>query len=446
MKNKNMIVSLLLALAILVSACSTPATATPAPATTAPQAAEPTVAVATTAPAAAPTDAPTADAATDQPALTLTIWTDDNFTKALEKMVEPVQKEYGVKLVVQQLKFEEVMNQFQLAAPAGQGPDILVTNNGNVGELVKNGLVIPLSLGDVAPKYDPVAIKAWQYNGEQYGLPINTENVGFFINKDIVPACPTTWTEVRDISRKISASNGDNVDTNKYGFVLNETDAYHWYPLMTAFGGYVFAVTDKGYNPQDLGLDSEGTLAAAKYWDAYIKEKLQPAGIDDEIMLQFFETGKAAMIITGPWWTKRVVASGIKFEICPIPGEVKKNGQPFLGSFGYVISGFSKNQSLAEIFVKDFLSREENMRAIFDNTPQPPANLAVIASLTDPYLAAFAVAGKDALPLPAIPEMGAVWEGWTNALTLVSQQRDDPVNAFTTAAEQIRKKIAEGTK
>jgi maltose-binding protein MalE len=86
------------------------------------------------------------------------------------------------------------------------------------------------------------------------------------------------------------------------------------------------------------------------------------------------------------------------------------------------------------------------MRAIFNNTPQPPANLAVVASLTDPYLAAFAVAGKDALPLPSIPEMGAVWEGWTNALTLVSQQRDDPVHAFTTAAEQIRKKIAETTK
>jgi len=44
--------------------------------------------------------------------------------------------------------------------------------------------------------------------------------------------------------------------------------------------------------------------------------------------------------------------------------------------------------------------------------------------------------------MPAIPEMSAVWSAWGNGLTLIGQQREDPVQAFTDAAEQIRTAIA----
>ncbi len=431
MKTKSSILSIIMIMVVLISACSSPAAtpaATEAPATQAP--------AATTAPTEEPTSAPE---------ITLTVWTDESEFKSLTAMIEPAQKEYGINLVVQQIKFDDLWKQFQTAAPAGSGPDILIQPHNLLGQLVQNGLIVPLNLGDVAAQYAPAALNAWQYNGEQYGLPINTENVGFFINTDIVPNCPATWTEVMDISKTISANNTDKIETNKYGFVENATDVYHWYGLMTAFGGYVFGMTDKGYNPQDVGLDSEGTIAAANFWDSYIKAGLQPAGVsDDDTMTKFFITGQSAMMITGPWNTNKVIDAGIKFKICPIPGEVKDSGEPFMGSFGYIVSAFSKNVDTAQIFVNEFLSREENMRLLYDEKPNVPANLAVLASINDPNLAAYGVAGKDAQPMPAIPEMNSVWAAWANALTLVSNQGDTPENAFKTAADQVRKAIAEG--
>ena len=57
-------------------------------------------------------------------------------------------------------------------------------------------------------------------------------------------------------------------------------------------------------------------------------------------------------------------------------------------------------------------------------------------------MAAYGEAGLSALAMPAIPEMGSVWEAWNNAITLIAQQADDPENAFMTAADQVRTAIA----
>ncbi len=387
-------------------------------------------------------EAPAEEAAAD--AITLTLWSDDGQAPAFQAMVDAALEQYGVNLVVESLIFEDMYEQYNLAAPAGEGPDIIVAPHNIIGELSTNGLAVPMDLSDIAGQYSAAAIEAWQYNGEQYGLPFNTENVGFFINTDVVSACPATWTEVMDISREISANNTDDIETNKYGFVRMQADPYHFYPIMTAFGGYVFGKTDQGYNPEDVGLDSEGALAAAEFWDAYIKEGLQPAGVDGETMMTLFESGQSAMTITGPWFTQRVIDSGINFQICPIPGEVIERGEPFMGSFGLVVNPFSENADLAVIFVKEFLGSEENAQILYNETLKVPAHLGVLATIDDPYLAAYGEAGLTAQAMPAIPEMTAVWSAFNNAVLLVSQQGDTPDNAFITAAEQIRTAIEEG--
>jgi maltose-binding protein MalE len=45
--------------------------------------------------------------------------------------------------------------------------------------------------------------------------------------------------------------------------------------------------------------------------------------------------------------------------------------------------------------------------------------------------------------MPSIPEMGSVWQAWTDAYALIFTGTD-PVEAFTAAADQIRTLIAEG--
>lgn len=56
---------------------------------------------------------------------------------------------------------------------------------------------------------------------------------------------------------------------------------------------------------------------------------------------------------------------------------------------------------------------------------------------------AFGEAGIDGLPMPAIPEMSAVWASWGDAVTLVMQGQVSAEEAFSNAAQQIRDLISQ---
>ena len=58
----------------------------------------------------------------------------------------------------------------------------------------------------------------------------------------------------------------------------------------------------------------------------------------------------------------------------------------------------------------------------------------------DPNIQSFINAGTAAMPMPQIPEMGAVWASWVNATTLISQG-EDPVEAYEMAVVQIAEAI-----
>lgn len=376
-----------------------------------------------------------------EPEISLTIWADNTRAPILQDLADDFEAEYGVALVVEELGFGDIRDQLTIAGPAGEGPDIIVGAHDWLGELVSNGLLAPIDLGEKEADFSPVALTAFTYDGELYGMPNATENVALFINTDIVPECPATWSDVRTISEEISANNTGDTETDQYGFVRMEGDPYHFFPIQTAFGGYVFGLTEEGYDPTDVGIDDEGSLAAATWYGDYVAAGLQPQAVDWETMHLWFESGQSAMTITGPWAIGRINDSGIPYEICPIPGEVEETGAPFLGAQGFMVSAFSEDPLLAQIFLTEFVATPEVMQAFYDADPRVPAYLPVLEALDDPNIAALGVAGENALPMPAIPEMASVWEAWGNAVVLITQQGDEPVNAFTNAADQIRTAI-----
>jgi len=84
------------------------------------------------------------------------------------------------------------------------------------------------------------------------------------------------------------------------------------------------------------------------------------------------------------------------------------------------------------------------MQAVYDADPRPSAWMPVREATDDADLAAFAEAGSEGLPMPAIPEMSAVWTAWGDAQELVISGSEPGVDAFENAAEQVRSQIAEG--
>lgn len=380
----------------------------------------------------------TTEAAPEGDGPTLTIWADDTRSPVLEEIGNAFEAEYGVQVVVTQKEFGSIRDDLKIAGPAGEGPDIIIGAHDWLGELVENGLLAEIDLGAQSDMFLPAAVQAFTYDGALYGMPYATENVAFVYNTDLVETPPTTWTEVETLAAQLEADG-----TVQQGFIHQESDPYHFFPIMSAFGGYVFGLTDEGYNPEDVGIDSEGSLAAATWLDNMYKAGHLKSGaaVNYDIMHEVFGNGEAAMMITGPWALPAIRESGVPFAVTTIPAETQP-ARPFLGVQGFMISNFSSDPLLAQTFLQEFVANEETMQAIFDADPRPSAFLPVRDQIEDPELAAFAEAGVEGLPMPAIPEMSAVWSAWGNGLTLIGQQREEPAQAFTDAAEQIRTAIA----
>lgn len=447
--------------AMLLSACGgVAATSTPLPAPTA--TAQPPTAVveaptATTEVVAAPTDTVTAveptattEAAAPEATAThavaqgskegvLTFWIPKLAVKAVSDAAQDFTAKYGVQVNVQEVDFGSIRDDLKTAGPAGEGPDIIVGAHDWLGELATNGLVEPLDLGDKAASFDKVGINAFTYNGKLYGMPYGLEAVALIYNKDLVPTAPTTWDELKTIAKQLQ--DDKKVDMG-YGLQTGGADPYHTYPIITGFGGYVFKQNADGtYDPTDVGLDNEGGQAAMKELDSMIKSGLLKQNVSGSDLDSLFVAGKVAMVIGGPWRLGDLRKSGINYGIAPIPAINGKTPIPFVGAQGFMVSAFGKNKEVAKAFLTEYLAADAPMQAIFEADPRIPAWLPVQQKVTDPDIAAFAKSASGGQPMPAIPQMSAVWTDWTKALDLVFQQSEDPTKAIQDAANSIRDKI-----
>ena len=367
----------------------------------------------------------------------LTIWADDTRAPILEELGAQFEDEFGIPVLIHELGFGDIRDQFKTAAPAGEGPDMIIGAHDWLGELAVNGLLAEIDVSDVADQFLPASLAAFVYEGVQYGLPYAAENVAFLRNTELVPDNPETWDDVRAVSEQLIAD-----EASQYGFIMFDNNPYHFFPLQTAFGGYVFGLTDAGYDPSDVGIDSEGSIAAAAYIEAYGSDGLMPSGIDYDVMHTMFETGDAAMIITGPWAIPRIEESGVSFEVAGIPSGPGGAGKPFLGVQGFMVSAFSENKILAEAFLFDYIATLDTMQSLYSADPRPPAMLEARANLEDEIMLGFVAAGSEGLAMPAIPEMSSVWSAWGNAMELVRTGESSAADAFGNAGEQIRALIA----
>jgi len=356
----------------------------------------------------------------------LLVWADEQRVQVIQELGEEFEAEFGIPVEVTQIGAGDARDQLLVAGPVGEGPDILVIAHDHIGQLVANGAIVPMDLTGFEEDFTPAALNLLTYQGEIWALPYAYENIALIRNTDLVPEAPTTWEEVREISEEIAESG-----EAQYGFLLQTGDAYHNYPVVSAFGGYIFGVNDDGsFNISDIGFASEGAIEAAEWLEGMYADGRMVPDIDSPLALELFEQGELAMFLTGPWFSNELLEADVPVALSPVPG-----GVPFSGGQGFAISAFSDNQLLAETFLLDFVATDETMQAIFDADGRIPAWVNVDTS-SNPLIAEFQDAGTQAVPMPAIPEMNSVWSAAGDALTLIANGGDGE-EAFVTAADQI---------
>lgn len=427
MKKSYLLIAIALIATLILGACGTPAE-TPV-ATEPPVVEEPVVGEPVVEETEEPTEEPTVEVL--EPAATLRIWADEQRAPVLAELGAKFLAEYNVEVVVENIS--GIRDQFLVAAPAGEGPDIIVLAHDQLPALTESGLVAELDLGAKAAEFDPESLKAFSYEGKLYGMPYARENLGFFYNADLVEEVPDTWQGVYDLSRTL-------IDEGKiqFGIVLAGT-SYDAYPWMTSQGGYVFGVDENGdYNPNDVGVGSEGMIKFGEMALQWKNDGILSDNLDNTTAKSMFLNGDVAFFMNGPWEINNLKESGLNFGIAKFPD----GGYPFLGVQGFAVNSMSENVLLAQTFLTDYIATEEAMLALYEADPRGSAYLPAAAQIDDPYLNGIAEAGENAVPMPAIPAMGKVWGDWGNALTFIFDGSKTPEEAYTFAQEAIVAAIA----
>lgn len=372
----------------------------------------------------------------------ITVWVDADRADVLEQAAEDFTADSGVEVELVQKEFGEIRDQFVQQVPTGEGPDIAVGAHDWLGVLVSNGVVAPVELGDSAGDFEQVAIDAWSYEGQTYGVPYAIENIALLRNTDLVPEAPTSYDDM--------IAKGQAAGT-EYALLVGldpeAADPYHLYPFQTSFGAPVFGTNEDGsYNAEDLQIGNEGGQAFATWLASQgaAGTGVFNTNITGELATENFNAGKAPFFLTGPWNVPAAEEAGINIAVDPIPSAGGGEAQPFAGVQGFFLSAESENRLAANEFLTNYIGSEEVQTALYEVGGRAPALTAAFeaAVAADPITAGFGEVGANAVPMPSIPEMGAVWQFWgVTEAAIINGQGGDPVALWTKMASDIQAEI-----
>ncbi len=361
----------------------------------------------------------------------LTIWVDETRTNDFKALGEDFVSASGVALDVVQKPTADIKTDFVAQAPTGEGPDLIVGAHDWTGELVSNGLISPIELGDKGKLADNT-IAAFQYDGALYGVPYAVENIALVRNNKILQDTPDTFDAL------IEQAKGAGAEFPAIIQVGDQGDAYHMYPIQTSFGAPVFKSNADGSYTNELGMEGAEGEAFATYLKKLADEKVVSVSMGGDQAKQAFLDGKSPYMITGPWNTAAFTEAGMDISVLAVPSAGGQPSAPFLGVQGVYLSSKSENGVLANQFL-DYMATTEAQQKLFDLGGRVPADTSVAEGITDELLAGFAEAGKNGQPMPSIPEMAAVWSHWGNTqVSIINGQAADPVAAWKTMVENIK--------
>jgi multiple sugar transport system substrate-binding protein len=256
--------------------------------------------------AARPAVAPTAGAAPTP--VTLEFWNywEGNNGKAIQKLIDRFNRTHpNIKVKNVTFPWGDLFTKMQAAA-AGSGESLPAVAAGDIAwmaALHRSKRLV--DLGPMAKRaklnlkdFYPEILKYSHYNGKLQALPVSTNNLALFFNKDLFKRAgldpakpPTTWDQLREYAKKVSALGG-----GLQGFEIytqpGEGLTWQLQPYIWQAGGDFLNAT----NTRPAFNNAAGRRALGFLVDLIQKDKVTEAG-----QWGAFDKGQAAMRVDGSW-------------------------------------------------------------------------------------------------------------------------------------------------
>lgn len=377
-----------------------------------------------------------------EPEYTLTVWHQwggDQLAAIQSTFDEYTLRHPEVRLdLIQQF---DLANAFPAAVAAGEGPDIILAGNDQIGPLAQQGLIVPLddfgvTLDELKATYVSAAIQGVSWQGLVWGLPATQEGIALVYNRalvgpDYVPTDPLNFEDLLVKSKQFTGDTDLPLVCNP-GFGV--ADAYHVAPIFFGFG--VPAYVDEQGNAY---LDTDQAYAAGQWLATYREYAARENGPD--ICQKAFTSGQVGMWWTGPWSIPAIEGSGLTYGIAPM-------GRPFVGLQTLLLSRTSVergHQDIAVDVMRYFTSAEVQTRLAVANRTIPTA----WAALEDPQVSeisvvtGFAQALSLGVPMANTPYATAQWGPVGDAAAAIWNGNGSPAELLKAAQELLLRAIRE---
>lgn len=211
-------------------------------------------------------------------------------------------------------RVEDLPTQFQTAALAYGGPNLVYGPADKIGPFQIMGLLMPIEeiCPDELARFDPAALPVLA--GQTWGLPDYVGNhLTLVANKALVDSVAgDTDTWVRQLEAATLDKDGDG-RTDQYGLVFNLLEPFWLVPWLGGYGGWVM---DDQAQPT---LDTPAMVGALGFLADLKARKVVPRECDYPLADTIFMEGRAAYIINGPWSWEGYRKAGIDIALAPIP-------------------------------------------------------------------------------------------------------------------------------
>ncbi|WP_440894746.1 sugar ABC transporter substrate-binding protein [Amphibacillus sp. Q70] len=354
----------------------------------------------------------------------LTIWINDDDSgqgdvlDLFETYFENYTEETGIDIVLEVVPMPDQVQKLALAGPAGDGPDLFFQPQDRLGDVVAQGLALPIDFTeDELSGYSDAAIDAFTYEGEIYGAPVTIETYFAYYNKSIVGEAPPTIDDVFDMSLEYT-----DRDNDEFGFLISP-EFYYLYSFINSNGGYIFGEEDGVYNVDDIGLDNEGSVKGFEDYMQFIEAELIPRTVTVDVLDGLFTEGKVGMVVSGPWNISAYRnALGDDLGTAPLPKMGGQVAPSFVGVKSWLVSSYSENPEWT-IDLAKFLTNDDSSQLYHDITGELPPRSAVLDQVADPIYEGYTEQIEHGTPMPNIPEMSAVWD-MDDAIQLIINGED----------------------
>lgn len=237
---------------------------------------------------------------------------------------------------------------------AGNYPDIAYQFGSSAAQLARQPKLVDLTPVVKTPAVNfadffPSEQQAGTVNGKVVGLPALVDDLALVYNKKLfqkagipLPTDQWTWQDFRDASRRLT-----DPSTHTYGWAYvndgSEDTVWRFLAMLWQAGGDLLSSD----NTKPAFNSAAGTAALQQLRDMSVTDKSVYLDTGNGQYLNLFNSGKIAMLWTGPWDISSI-NSDVQFGVTLLPG-YNGNHETISGPDLYMVFDHSKDRRTAAV-------------------------------------------------------------------------------------------------